>query len=280
MLGHWSHPHFSFQRGDVTDAAAVVTAVDGVDAVVHLAAIVGDPACARQPDLARATNLGGTENVLAAAQQAGAQRFVFASTCSNYGRMADPTVPVHEESELRPVSLYAETKVASEHLVMGAERVAGTALRFSTVYGVSPRMRFDLTVNEFAMEAVCNGKLVVFGQQFWRPYIHVRDAAAAIMAVLAADVTAVKGRVFNVGADQENYRKKDIVDLTLAVRPETEVEYVHKNEDPRDYRVAFGRIREALNFTTKFSVADGIEEVARLISVGAVTDPKAPHFKN
>lgn len=283
MLGHWSHSAFSFHRGDVRNGQDVKAVMEGIDAVVHLAAIVGDPACARDPELSRSTNLDGTKCLLAAARQAGVSRFVFASTCSNYGRMSDPLVPLNEDSELNPVSLYAETKVISEQLVTDPDAPAsfsGIALRFSTVYGVSPRMRFDLTVNEFAMEAVTKGKLVVFGQQFWRPYIHVRDAARAIAAALTAPAEKVRGRVFNVGSDAENYRKKDIVDLILVQSPQTEIEYVHKTEDPRDYRVSFSRIREQLGFQPAYSVANGITEVAELVQSGVIVEPNARQYKN
>src|SRR5208282_6451855 len=112
-------------------------------------------------------------------RQTGVSRFLFASTCSNYGRMKDPDSYVDEESELRPVSLYAETKVAVENALLqsgGGPGWCPTPLRFATIFGVSPRMRFDLTVNEFTMELLTKKRLVVFGQQFWRPYVHVRDA--------------------------------------------------------------------------------------------------------
>jgi len=175
-------------RGDVRDAAARETALQGVDEVVHLAAIVGDPACARDPETAAAVNIEGTRGIIDAAQQAGATRLVFASTCSNYGRVVDPTIPIDETGELRPVSLYAEQKVAMEQLLLGHElgSLRPTCLRFATVYGVAPRMRFDLTVNEFTRDLWADRKLEVFGEQFWRPYVHVSDAARAIRTVLDA----------------------------------------------------------------------------------------------
>jgi nucleoside-diphosphate-sugar epimerase len=140
--------------GDVRDPAARARALRGVDAVVHLAAIVGDPACSRDPELSREVNVEASRALVVEARAAGVERFVFASTCSNYGRMADPTVPVDEEGELRPVSLYAEQKVGIETELLAAATgsFAPTCLRFATVYGVGPRMRFDLTVNEFTRD--------------------------------------------------------------------------------------------------------------------------------
>ena len=160
--------------GDVRDSATVARAVEHVDAVVHLAAIVGDPACARDPEAARAINEHGSLQLIRSAQTAGVSRFVFASTCSNYGRMNDTSVLATEEHELRPLSLYAETKVAVERELLGhgASTMAGTVLRLATLFGVSPRMRFDLTVNQFVMEMLVHRKLVVYGERFWRPYVH------------------------------------------------------------------------------------------------------------
>src|SRR5690606_37035451 len=175
-----------------------------------------------------------------AAEEAGVERFVFASTCSNYGKMADPNAYVDENSELSPVSLYAETKVEFENFLLSRERsnaCAPTCLRFATVYGLSPRMRFDLTVNEFTRELASGKELVVFGERFWRPYCHVRDLARSVVHVLEAPLEKVAFEVFNVGDTAENYRKADVVEAIVAQVPEARVSYVHKDEDPRDYRV-------------------------------------------
>src|SRR5207244_8914209 len=140
--------------------------------------------------------------------------------------------------------------VEVERMLLGMPRDGGpatTVLRFATVHGLSPRPRFDLTVNEFAAELLVNGRLVVFGEQFWRPYIHVRDAARALALVLAADEELVAARVFNVGSTAENYRKSEIVALVQdELGGGLEIERVHRDEDPRDYRVSFERIHAAL----------------------------------
>jgi nucleoside-diphosphate-sugar epimerase len=273
---------FSFVRGDLRDAEAVRDALDGVDAVVHLAAIVGDPACAKDPELARAINLEASLGLFEAARDAGATRFLFASTCSNYGRMVDTSVLATESHELRPVSLYAETKVAVEKTLLSApaEPIAATVLRLSTLYGISPRMRFDLTVNEFVKELVVHRKLVVFGEQFWRPYVHVVDAARAFQTALEAPAARVAGQVFNVGDTRENYRKADLLELMAERIPGADVQRVHKTEDPRDYRVSFERIREHLGFTVTKRVPDGIEEIATALEMGLVGDPSDSTFYN
>jgi nucleoside-diphosphate-sugar epimerase len=282
LLGVWADPAFEFRRGDVRDRRMVREAVQGMDAVVHLAAIVGDPACARNPELARAVNLDASVALIDACRRAGAGRLVFASTCSNYGRMADADTYLEESSALAPVSLYAETKVDVEHAILEAacDGFCATPLRFATVFGASPRMRFDLTVNEFTAELLTTGKLVVFGEQFWRPYVHVRDAARAIVAVLDADPVAVSGEVFNVGATEENYQKQQLVELIRPCVPRAEVEYVHRAEDPRDYRVSFTKIRQQLGFEITRRVPDGIREVAALITSGAIADLSHPSYRN
>lgn len=280
LLPVFADPAFEFVRSDLTAPGTIPASVSGMDAVVHLAAIVGDPACAREPGRAKAVNLDASLALLGAARAAGVKRFLFASTCSNYGRMKDPSSLVDEDSELAPVSLYAETKVAVERALLAERGFAATPLRFATVYGVSARMRFDLTVNEFTMEMLAKGKLVVFGEQFWRPYIHVRDAARALALVLSAPEGAVGGRVFNVGSTAENYQKKQLVDLIRPHAPDATVEYVHRDEDPRDYRVSFERVKSELGFETARTVPDGIAEVARLVRSGVIGDFADPRYRN
>ena len=283
LLAVWEHPEFEFRKGDIRDGATVREALTGVDAVVHLAAIVGDPACARAPETARAVNLDASLALLEECRRAKVARLVFASTCSNYGRMKDPTCYVDERSELAPVSLYAETKVAVERVLLDPRQTGGltaTPLRFATVFGVSPRMRLDLTVNEFTAEMLTKARLQVYGEQFWRPYIHVRDAARAIAGALAAPTAVVGNQVFNVGSTEQNHQKRQLVELIRPYAPHAAVEFVHRNEDPRDYRVSFARIRERLHFETTRNVRDGIAEVARLVRSGVLGDLSNPSYRN
>lgn len=283
LLGVWSHPNFGFVRGDITDPATRKNALGGIDAVVHLAAIVGDPACARQPDMARAVNLESSLALIDESRQSGVSRFIFASTCSNYGRMKDPDSFVDEDSELRPVSLYAETKVAVEQALLQSHAAGNwcpTPLRFATIFGVAPRMRFDLTVNEFTMEMLTQKRLKVFGEQFWRPYVHVRDAARAVALVLSSPAAKVAGSVFNVGASDQNFQKRQLVEMISVYAPDAVVEYVHKEEDPRDYRVSFSRVSDQLGFKISRTVAQGIAEVAHLVSSRVIGDLSAARYRN
>jgi nucleoside-diphosphate-sugar epimerase len=283
LLGVWCHPGFEFIHGDIRDHTKVQTAISGMQAVVHLAAVVGDPACSRQPDLARAVNLQASLALIEASRRTGVERFLFASTCSNYGKMKDADRYVDEESELSPVSLYAETKVAVETaLLQGGKSPdwSPTPLRFATIFGVSPRMRFDLTVNEFTMEMVTKKPLVVFGEQFWRPYVHVRDAALAIKLVLGSPTAKVAGQVFNVGSTDQNFQKQQLVELIRPYAADAAVDFVHKNEDPRDYRVSFARIRDRLGFQITRTVAQGIEEIARLVQGGIISNFADGKYRN
>jgi nucleoside-diphosphate-sugar epimerase len=269
-------------RGDVRDPAVRRRALEGIEEVVHLAAIVGDPACARDPELAEGVNVEGTSALVLDARGAGVRRFVFASTCSNYGRLADPTVPIDEDGELSPVSLYARQKVAIERALLngGQAPLQVTCLRLATLYGVAPRMRFDLTVNEFTRDLWAGRRLEVFGEQFWRPYVHVRDAGRAIRTVLEAPGELVAGKVFNVGRSGENYRKLDLVELIRSQTDRGTVSFVHRSEDPRDYKVSFDRIAQVLGFRTAMTVADGVAEIMAALDARRFADPFGPGHTN
>ena len=269
-------------RGDLREPEARRASLEGVDAVVHLAAIVGDPACARDPETSHQVNVEATLGLVADADAAGVERFVFASTCSNYGRMANPAVPIDEDGELRPVSLYAEQKVQIERMLLSDDlgRVSSICLRFATVYGVAPRMRFDLTVNEFTRDLWAERRLEVFGEQFWRPYVHVRDAARAVVTALDAPPNTAATGVFNVGRTEENYRKIEIVEEIRRQLGRGDVEYVHREEDPRDYKVSFERIRHVLGFETTMTVPAGIAELVAALDARQFGDPFEPRHRN
>jgi nucleoside-diphosphate-sugar epimerase len=272
---------FELVVADLRAPEAYAGLLGEVSGIVHLAAIVGDPACKREPELARETNLDASTSLLAAAAAAGVERFVFGSTCSNYGR-SEEVEYCSEETPLNPLSLYARTKVEFEERLLAAHSplFATTCLRFATAYGPSPRMRFDLTVNEFCREVYLDHTLEIFGQQFWRPYCHTTDIARACVKVLTAEPERVGGRVFNVGNTKENYRKQDLADLLLELRPGADIRFVHKEEDPRDYKVSFDRIARELGFVNTMTVPEGIREIFRLFDEGAFPSPDAAHYSN
>ena len=274
---------FEFMLGDIRDSSAVAKALEGIDAVAHLAAIVGDPACKKYSDEAKETNWSGSVALFDAAEKAGVKRFVFASTCSNYGKMPDPDSFVTETSALNPVSLYAELKVKFEKYLLEERKdsnICSTALRFSTVYGFSPRIRFDLTVNEFTRNAAINGEQEIWGAQFWRPYCHVDDLARSVVLVLETAEEKVRANVFNVGSTEENYNKGMIIEEVCKVVPNVKVHYVESSEDPRDYRVNFDKIKNELGYTITKKVPQGVKEIYTLLKTGIVTDSFGQKFRN
>ncbi|HKK21555.1 MAG TPA: NAD(P)-dependent oxidoreductase [candidate division Zixibacteria bacterium] len=284
LLGYLDNPNFELMSGDVCSSADVKRSLTDIQSVVHLAAIVGDPACKASPKLATEVNKTGAELVCDAAMKAGIRRFIFSSTCSNYGRMSDPNGFVDENSQLKPVSLYAELKVSFENYLLSQNRPGfePVCLRFATAYGLSPRPRFDLTVNEFTRELALGNKLEVFGEQFWRPYCHTADISRAVVKALEAKGEIVSHTPFNVGDTDENYQKKTLVELILAELPDRAalVSYVHRDEDPRDYRVNFQRIKEKLGFGITRRVPDGIREYIQAIQSGLIVNPQDPLYRN
>lgn len=274
-------PRFTLIEGDLCDAATLDRALPGHEAVVLLAAIVGEPACNREPELAHRVNDVGAAGVIAAARRHGIPRFVFASTCSNYGVQAADQL-VDESAPLQPISTYAQSKVAAEQSVLESASAdfCGTVLRLSTAFGVSPRMRFDLMVSDFALAAVRDRKIVVFGEQFWRPFVHIADISSAIRLVLRQDAERVSGQVFNIGRNDNNLRKIDLAELVAREVPGTELEYVERNQDPRSYRVCFDRIEKALGYRAEWTVADGVREVVEQLQAQHWPDPAAPQFYN
>jgi len=286
LLDIWHNDNFTFIKCDVNDWDEFnnILTDNHFDAVIHLAAIVGDPACKLHSDLANKTNWDSTKWLLDKCKEIGIAKFLFASTCSNYGKMDNPESFVDENSKLSPVSLYAELKVKFEqymlHEIEKSDGFIPTALRFSTVYGLSPRMRFDLTVNEFTKDLALGRELIIFGERFWRPYCHVKDFSNAFITVLRSTADKVAYNVFNVGDTSENYTKQMLVDEIKKAIPDARIKYVDKNEDPRDYRVNSDKIKRELGFEITMRVPDGIEEVKRMVQEGIIQDPEDQRYYN
>ena len=270
----YGRPRLQFIHGDFRDIEVIVKALRFTDAVVHLGALVGDPACALDEKLTLEINLAATRMIAEAARGFGVQRFIFASTCSVYGA-SDQFLDEH--SALNPVSLYARTKMDSERVLVGLnhDRFVPVILRFGTVYGLSPRPRFDLVINLLAARAVCEKSITIFGGDQWRPFIHVDDAAEAILKCLEAPLHAIKGQVFNVGSDDQNYQIAQLGDIIKELMPDVQVIHQGDDVDKRNYRVSFARIRKRLDFTPRRSVADGILEIK-----AAIEDDRIPDYRD
>lgn len=273
------HPDFELVRGDLRHIDEAVAALDGMDACILLAAIVGDPASKANPRETIGTNLVAAQALADACRYQQINRFLYASTCSVYGLGASV---LDETSPLAPVSLYARTKIGSEQGILGFadQNFAPCCLRLSTLYGPSPRMRYDLVVNTFVLKAFTERRIVVKGGQQWRPLLHVRDAARAFHQALEAPIECVRGQTFNVGSDAQNYQILTLGKLVCGVLPGVELVIEEGGQDPRDYRVSFGKIERDLHFRTQESVEAAIREIWDDLEVGRIVSPSEPRFYN
>lgn len=288
LIGFLHHPNFHFVKTDVTEPRAVRDSLKGSwpkpHAVIHLAAIVGFPACqAVGRQAAWKYNVESTKLVLEQAAGLGSERFVFASTYSNYGLSPDGR-PVTEESPLNPQSLYAETKIAAEQYLLSQKDsvTAPLLFRFATLYGISPRTRFDLIVNQFVLEAFTRRELIIYQRGYSRSFVHVRDVVRGILLGLDAPDAKVRAQVYNLGAENGNYTKDEIVNLVLKRMPETVVE--HKDltfgGDMRDITVSFEKIRRELGYQTTLTVDDGIRELVFALKSGLIRNPHDEKYRN
>lgn len=270
-------PQFSFVRGDFCQQPTLDAALADITDVVLLAALVGDPICKKYPDAARRINQDGALQLLQSLHNRHTNKFVFTSTCSNYG-MRDSDEPATEESDLNPKSLYAETKVAVEEYILEHRNTfdfSATALRLSTAYGLSKRMRFDLTISEFCRDLTLGKDLLVYDESTWRPYCHVQDISNAIIKVLETPHEQVAGEIFNVGSNEENYTKQQIVEAIQAQGVSGTVAYKSGGTDPRNYRVSFDKIGRTLGFKNTVTMPTSLPGLIHAIQSGVFEDAEA-----
>ena len=274
------HPRLEIQQGDICNSRDVSRAVRDVDGVLALAAIVGDPACNLDPEETINLNYTATKILVEACNFYGVRRLVFASSCSVYG--ASENELLTERSRLNPVSLYARTRVLSESIIFDRRGdVEPVVLRLATVFGLSPRMRFDLVVNTLTVRGVVDQKIAVHGGDQWRPNVHCRDVARAFITALEAPASAVAGEIFNVGGDAQNHRIAELGELVAGIVGDVTVEYHSDVPDPRNYRVSFDKIRRTLGFEPEYTVARGIREVAAAVrGTPALQHYQSPVFHN
>ncbi len=279
VAAHLGHHNLDVMRADFRNVHDLVYAMRNVDTVIHLGATVGDPACALDRDLTVEVNLLATRMIAEVAKANGVGRFIFASTCSVYGA-SDGLLD--ERSRLNPVSLYARSKIACERVLLCLRDAtfSPVILRFATIYGLSGRTRFDLVVNLLAAKAVSEGKITVIGRNQWRPFLHVHDAARAVLAALEARQHQLAEVVFNVGSNDQNYTLGEVGGRIQRMVPTAELVYMDSAGDRRNYRVDFARIRRALNFVPEYSMEQGIQQVLDAIHSGAVVDYRDPKYSN
>jgi nucleoside-diphosphate-sugar epimerase len=276
-LMHMNNPDYKFFRYDISDTTCFPEYLNSVDYIVHTAAVVGEPASNKYPELTRKVNYDASKKLIDAAQEYKVKGIIFLSTCSNYGVSEGIAT---EDTPLKPLSLYAETKVNVEKYLM--EKKNGTnwvICRLSTIYGSSPRMRFDLTVNDFTMNAFIKKRLDVFLPYTYRPYIHVYDVANVILKVIE-NFQSVKNNVFNVGFNSENYQKITIAEIIKEHIPELRIEIVDKGADLRDYQVDFSKLKKYLDVNITYTVRDGVREITSLLQNGIIDNPYEEKYYN
>lgn len=271
-------------EGDIRNIETVNKAVNGAGSVILLAAVVGDPASALRPDQTIETNYLASHVIASACKLKGINRFIYASTCSVYGigkKILD------EDAPLNPVSLYAKTKISSEQSILQLvdANFAPAVMRMATLYGYSPRMRFDLVVNTMTMTAFTENKINVFGGEQWRPLLHVKDAAESYINLLEADINDVRGKIYNVGSEEQNYKIKKVSEIigkaiSEISGKEVPVKIEKTNTDARDYHVSFKKIQEELGFNVDHTIDEAVKEIYINLSSGIIKNPKQKVYYN
>lgn len=266
MINLVNNNNLEIIEGDVSDLFKLTLALKNTQSIIHLAGLVGDPACAIDEKLTRHINIITTRMLKESAKAFKIPRFVFASSCSAYGSTEEI---VNENSLLNPVSLYAKTKIDAEVELLGDpyDHFNPTILRFSTIYGHSPRMRFDLVANLFVAQAYNDGLITVIGENQCRPFIHVNDVATAIVKVIEAPVSKVSRKIFNVGDNEQNITIGELANLVQTIvkndrnnRP-VRIEVKGNLTDKRNYHVLFDKFRNVLGFKTNISLEQGLKEI-------------------
>jgi len=274
-----SHPNLEVIQGDFRHVGKIVEVMQGMNSVVHLGAIVGDPACELDRELTTEVNLSATRMVAEVARLCDVERFIFASTCSVYGACDEV---LDERSSTRPVSHYGNTKLAAERVLreMSNDRFSPTILRFATIYGLSGRTRFDLVVNLLTAKAKIDGQITVNGGNQWRPFVHVDDAALAIAKALESPRELVGGETFNVGSDAQNYTIKEIGELVHQFVPGAELIVNEHDTDRRNYKVSFAKINNLVGFEPQWTLEMGIQQVLEAIARGEIADYRDAKYSN
>ncbi|MCP4810019.1 MAG: SDR family oxidoreductase [Proteobacteria bacterium] len=259
------NPNYTFTKGDVLDRELMKRVAAGKDFVVHLAALVGYPLCKKEPERARQVNVGGTSSVISALD--GQTKLIYASTGSNYGEVEGICT---EETPLNPLSLYGETKTEAEYMCMG--RGNCVSYRFATAFGLSPRLRLDLMINDFTFQALVNRYLVVYEKHFRRTFIHIQDMARCVEHTVD-NFDVMRNNVYNVGDDSMNFTKEDIV-LMLRKKIDFMSHFaaIGEDADKRDYEVSYEKIRK-VGFRTEISMEQGMDELIAGLSLLEVRKP-------
>ena len=263
LSSFFKNKNYEFINIDIRQKNLLIEHFDVDCSVVLLAGLVGDPISKKYPQINDEINLSGILNIIEICKEKNIEKLIFTSTCSNYG-ITENNIKAKEDHNLNPLSLYASAKVQIEKYLMSLNKdsyLKPTILRFATAFGLSQRMRFDLTVNEFTKELICGNELIVYDPLTWRPYCHTQDFAYLIENVISADVNKVGFEIFNVGDNENNFTKQMIVDEILKIYPKGRVKYLEKGFDRRNYIVDFSKVNSVLGFKPKYTIKKGVEEI-------------------
>ena len=256
--------NFEFILGDIRNKTILKKSLEGINSVVILAGLVGDPITKKYPKEAQEINYHAIKDLINQCDNKKIEKLIFISTCSNYG-FIDETLKAKEEHELKPLSLYAKHKVEIENYILslkGKINFCPTILRFATAFGSSPRMRFDLTVNQFTKELFNKNPLNIYDENTWRPYCHVKDFSRLIEIVLNEKKEKLNFQIFNSGGDQNNFTKKNIIEaITKLIPSNNKISYEPGDKDKRNYRVNFEKVKKLLNFNVEYTIQDGVQEM-------------------
>ena len=230
--------------------------------IIVFAGLVGDPITKKYPEISKEINENSIIKIINHCMNFNLKHFIFISTCSNYGFINEELYAT-EEQTLNPLSNYSKSKVKIEnYLNKNSSYINYTILRFATAFGLSERMRFDLTLNEFTKDIYLNNLLDIYDPDTWRPYCHVNDFANLISIVLSAPTKFTKNQIFNAGGNQNNFTKRDIIKcISKYIDSSNSVKYLQKGNDPRNYKVDFSKVKNMLGFIPKYSLDDGVREI-------------------
>ena len=268
--------NYKIVKGDMGDSNFLDRVSQNITDVVILAGLVGDPITKKYPNESQQINNISVKKCIDYFNGKGIAKLIFISTCSNYGLIKDDEL-ADENFELNPLSLYAKAKVSNEKYLISKKNIvdySGVVLRFSTAFGLSPRMRFDLSISEFVKQMYDGEELEVYDEHTWRPYCHVRDFARLLNLVINSEKEKVHFEVFNAGGDINNSTKKMLIDEIMVHLPNAKVKYLENGNDPRNYKVSFKKIKDVLCFEPKYSIKDGIKELIEALDLGLYSDFK------
>ena len=270
LFQFYNFDRFSFIKGDLRKFQ-LEKILGGVDYVVNLAALVGEPICKKYPKEAKEINYEANLHLAKNCESLGISRYLMMSTCSNYGLRENQEM-LTEEDELQPISLYSETKVESEKKLLNEfSNLPTIILRASTAYGMASRIRFDLLLHQFIFEAWVKKQINLFGANSWRPMVHVDDIARAIVISLTKNEQISHKDVFNVGSNDQNFKKIQLANM-VAERLNVDIVESESKEDPRDYRVSFDKIVTELGFNTIHNPKESIEQIVASLENGLIDE--------